>query len=144
MRPHRLAHVAGLAGRVEPLELGETGVGLRRREPLGGAPQGKRLEGQADLEEVAELVDVEVEDTGTLVRDVLREPERLELPDGLTDRRDAHPERACELVEAERGARGQVAEDDRLAELLEGELRHRPVAHPAGGGIRHVLTVPNP
>jgi len=65
---------------------------------------------------------------------VLGEAERLELTHRLADRRDAHAQRAGQLIEPERRPGGQFAEDDRLAQLLEGELRHRPVADLAFGG----------
>ena len=78
------------------------------------------------------------------MRHVLREPERLELPHGLADRGDAHAERPGQLVEPQRRARPELAEDDRLAQLLQGKLGHRPVAHPARGGVGHARTVPQP
>ena len=73
-----------------------------------------------------------------MVRHVLGEPERLELADGLADRRDAHPERAGEILEAERRAGRQLAEDDRLAQALERRLRHRAVAHGAASVVADV------
>ena len=128
---HRLADVAGAAGLVEPLEVPARLLRVGVGEALRRAAHGQRLERQPDLEEVAQLVDVEIEHPGALVGHVLREAERLQLPDRLADRRDAHPERAGELVQAQRRAGRQLAEDDRLAQLLEGELGHRPVPHAA-------------
>jgi len=66
-----------------------------------------------------------------VVRHVLGEPERLELPHRLADRRDAHPELPGQIFEAQGGARRQLAHDDRLAEALQSRFRHRPV--PDGG-----------
>ena len=67
------------------------------------------------------------------MRHVLGEPERLELAHRLPDRRDAHPERAREILEPQRRAGRQLAHDDRLAQALQGGLRHRPV--PDGGAF---------
>ena len=44
------------------------------------------------------------------------------------------PERAGQLVQPERRPGRQLAEDDRLAQLLERVLGHRPVADLALGG----------
>ena len=71
-----------------------------------------------------------------LVRHVLRQPERLQLPHRLPDRRDAHAERTGEARRAEAAFRGQLAQDDRLAQLLEGVLGHRPVPHAGRSGCR--------
>src|SRR5689334_13162845 len=103
------------------------GLLVRGGEELGGAADGHALEREPDGEELAELLDVERHHLRTVMRDVLREAERLELPDGLPDRRDAHAELAGEILEAERRTGRQLAEDDRLPEALEGGLRHRPV-----------------
>jgi hypothetical protein len=62
-----------------------------------------------------------------VVRHVLGEAERLELAHGFPDRRDAHPEPLRELLEPKRRPGRELAEDDRLAEALEGGFRHRPV-----------------
>ena len=139
-----LAHVAGAAQLVERVEVPARDVGLGARQPLGRAPDGERLEREPHLEEVAQLVGVEIEHPRALVRHVLREPERLQLPDRLPDRRDAHPERAGELVEPQRRSGRQLAEDDRLAQLLERVFGHRPVAHPAFCGGCHARNVPQP
>src|SRR6185437_5260330 len=58
---------------------------------------------------------------------------RFELPDGLTDRRDAHAELAGEILEPERRPRRELAHDDRLAQALERRLGHRPMADCGSG-----------
>jgi len=88
-----------------------------------GAHEGSPLAYAASL-----LLDVERHHLRPMVRDVLGEAERLELPDGLADRGDAHPERARKVLEPQRSARGELAEDDRLAQSLERGFRHRAVA----------------
>ena len=65
---------------------------------------------------------------------VLGEAERLELPHRLADRRDAHAERAGQVLEPERRARRQLAEDDRLAQPLERRFGHRSVPDRGHGG----------
>ena len=132
------AHVARGTRLVEPLQrpAGRLGVGVR--EPLGRPAHRERLQREPHLEEVAQLLDVEVEHLRPLVRHVLREAECLQLADRLADRGDAHPQRASQIVEPEGRSRGQLPEDDRLAQLLERVLRHRPVAHPPLGlGLSH-------
>src|SRR6185312_16104278 len=102
-----------------------------RRRP----PHRERLEREPDLEQVAKVVDVERLDARALVRDVLGEAERLELPHRLPDRRDAHAERPRELIESERGPRLELAHDDRLAQLIERVLGHRAMAEAAALGV---------
>ncbi len=87
------------------------------------------LEGEPDGEELAQLLDVEPGDLGAVVGDVLREPERLEFSHGLPHGRDARAERLGNVLEAQRRARGELAEDDRLAQTLERSLGHRAVTH---------------
>ena len=101
----------------------------RSVEPLGRAAHRQRLEREPHLEQIAQLVDVEIEHLRALVRHVLREPERLQLPHRLADRRDAHPERPRQLVQPQRRPGRQLAHDDRLAQLLQRVFGHRPVAH---------------
>jgi hypothetical protein len=98
-----------------------------RAEQLRRAPHGHRLERQPDREQLPQLLDVEAHHLRAVMRDVLGEPERLQLPNRLPDRRDAHPERAREILESQRRSRGQLAEDDRLAQPLQRRFRHRPV-----------------
>src|SRR5581483_1080595 len=96
------------------------GLGVLAGEPLGRPAHGERLEREPHLEQVAQVVDVEVQYPRALVRDVLREAESLELP--------------------QRRAGRQLAEDDRLPQLVERVLGHRPVA---GLQVRHgAKTVP--
>jgi hypothetical protein len=121
---------ARIAARTSPVELASRDLLQLRREPLRRAAHGDRLEAEANLEEVAQVVGIEVEHLRALVGHVLREAERLELAHRLADRRDAHAEGPGQLVQAERGPGRELAEDDRLAQLLEGVLGHRPVAHP--------------
>ena len=78
---------------------------------------GDRLEREARLVGVAEVVDVELLDARAAVGDVHGEPERLELADGLAHRGDARAERARELLEPQRRARGELAREDALAQL---------------------------
>ena len=54
------------------------------------------------------------------------------------------PERPRQLVEPQRRAGGELSEDDRLAELLQGVLRHRAMTHPAFRNACHGATVPQP
>ena len=97
------------------------------RDPHGRPPDGECLQHEANLEQVAEVVDVEGQHAGALVGDVLGEAERLELAHRLANGGNAHAERARQLVEPQRRPRLQLAQDDRLAQLLERELGHRPV-----------------
>ena len=107
---------------------------VARLEQLRRPPHGERLQREADREQLPHLLDVDPHHLRAVVRDVLGEPERLELADGLADRRDAHAERAGEILEPERGPWVQLAEDDRLAQPLERGLGHRPVADDRAGG----------
>ena len=130
MRPHRLAHVAARARAAsDASSCSRAADRVLGREELRGASHGERLEGEPDGEELPQLLDVEPGDLRAVVRDVLREPERLESAHGLAHRRDARPERVGEILEAERRARRELAEDDRLAQTLECRLRHRAVTH---------------
>ena len=138
MRPHRLAHVLQGRRRVEAVELGAGRIGVPVREVLGRPADRERFERQADLEQVTQLLDVEVEDAGALVRHVLGQAERLQLAHRLANRRDRHAERPGELVEPERRPRRELPHDDRLAQLLERVFRHRPVPHRPLGVPRHV------
>ena len=83
----------------------------------GGARDGHRLEREARLVGVAEVVDVELLDARAAVGDVHGEPERLELAHRLAHRRDARAERARELLEPQRSARLELAREDALAQL---------------------------
>ena len=130
VRTHRLPDVAGPARLVEPLQMPPGRLGSGVREPLGAPAHGERLEREPDLKEVAQLVDVEIEHLRALMGDVLGQSQSLELADRLADRRDARPQRASQFVQAQGRPGGQLAQDDRLAQLLERVLRHRPVAHP--------------
>ena len=76
-----------------------------RAEELGRAAHRHRLEGEPDREQLAQLLDVEPHHLRAVVGHVLGEPEGLELADGLADRRDAHAERAGEILEPERRPR---------------------------------------
>ena len=82
-----------------------------------GARHGQRLERQARLVGVAQVGDVELLDPRAAVRDVHREPQRLELAHGLAHGGDARAERARELLEPQRSARLELAREDPLAQL---------------------------
>ena len=128
VRAHRRADVAAPARLVVRGQV--RARRLRRRRPskqLGRAPHRHALEREPDREELAQLLDVEAHHLRAVVRHVLGEPERLELPHRLADRRDAHPEPAGEILEPQRRPRRQLAHDDRLAQPLQRGLRHRPV-----------------
>ena len=131
VRAHRLAHVAGARRRVEARRAGRARPSaVRVREPLGGPPHGERLEREPHLEEVAQLVDVEVEDARALVRaraSRARAPPAAAPPRGSA-RCDMPSDRASSSSRSGVPA-GQLAQDDRLAQLLEGVLGHRPVPH---------------
>ena len=74
------------------------------------------------------LLDVEPHHLGAVVRHVLGKTQRLELADGLANRRDAHAELAGEILEPQGRPRRELAHDDRLAQALERRLGHRPMA----------------
>ena len=103
-------------------------------EELRRAAHGHALEREPDREQLAQLLDVEPHHLRAVMRHVLGEAERLELAHRLADRRDAHAERAREILEPKRRPGRQLAHDDRLAQALERGLRHRPV--PDGGASR--------
>ena len=128
-----------MAGVVEGGEVRARPLLVLRGEPVGSAAERHRLEGEPDREQLAQLLDVEPHDLRPVVGHVLGQAERLELPDRLADRGDAHPERAGEILEPERRARRQLAEDDRLAQTLEGGLGHGavPDGTAAGDGALH-------
>ena len=136
---HRRACVAGLRGprRARPAARGR-GTRRARSSNSSAAPSHcHRLEREPDREQLAQLLDVEPHHLRAVMRDVLRETQRLELADGFADRRDAHPERAGEILEPQRRARRQLAEDDRLPQPLERGFGHGAVAdgtRPAVGG----------
>ena len=71
-----------------------------------------------------------------MVRDVLGEPERLQLTYSLSDRRDAHTERAREILEAQRRPGRELAHDDRFAQAFERGFGHRPVPDGGASGYR--------
>ena len=123
------------AGLVELEQVATRRLDLGRRHALRCTTDGERLERKPNLEEVAQVVDVERDHLRALVGNVLGQSERLELAHRLPDRRNAHAERAGELVEAEGRAGLQLPHDDRLPELLERILGHRPVSQPAAVGF---------
>jgi sugar phosphate isomerase/epimerase len=131
VRAHRAEHVARRAGRIEASQMLARDLDLLVADARCGAPNRQRLQDESHLEQITEIVDVERQHPGALVGHVLGETQRLELPQGFADRRDAHPERARELVQPQRRARLQLPEDDRLAKLLEGEFGHRAMPDPA-------------
>ena len=106
-------------------------IGISGLEQLCSAAHRHPLEGEADREELAELLDVEGHHLRAVMRDVLGEAECLELPDRLADGRDAHPELPGQILKAQGCARRQLAHDDRLAQALQSRFSHRPV--PDGG-----------
>jgi hypothetical protein len=92
-----------------------------------------------------EILDGELRDPRAPMGHVDGEAERLEAAYRLPDRRDAHPERAGKVLEAERIPGGELAGEDRLLQLGGRDLGHRPVVPSAvdrrGGGLhaRHRL-----
>ena len=64
-----------------------------------------------------------------MVRDVLCEPQRLELADGLADGRDAHAELAGEVLEPQGRSGRQLTHDDRLAQAFQRGLGHRAMSN---------------
>jgi hypothetical protein len=127
VRAHRLPDVAAAPRLVVGVQVRARRLGVARLEQLSGAPHRHALEREPDREELPELLDVEPHHLRPVVRHVLGEAQGLELPDGFADRRDAHPERAGEILEAQGRPGLQLAHDDRLAEALQRSLGHRPV-----------------
>jgi hypothetical protein len=107
------------------LELGAGALDLLRRDAARGACHRHRLEREACLVGVAQIVDVELLDARATVGDMDGEPERLELSHGLADRRDARAERARELLEPQRTARLELAREDPLTQLGRRRVRQR-------------------
>ena len=99
VRAHRLAQIATRARLDALLEQLGGALAVLVREALGGPAHGHRLEREAHLEEVAQLLHVDRDDLGAVMGHVLGEPERLQLPDGLADGRDAHAERGRQILE---------------------------------------------
>ena len=104
----------------------------RRRPPAEKRSAARRTaspsSASAHVVRVPQVVDRQRAHARAAVRDVLGEPEPLELPHGLAHRHRAHVQRLREPREPERLAGRQLAGQDRLLELGDRLLGERPVA----------------
>ena len=133
VRAHRRPHVRAAPGGVELPEAAARRLLVGGAEQLGCAPQREGLEREPHREELPQLLDVERHHLRPVVRDVLRESQCLELAHRLADRGDAHPERACDILQPEGRSRRQISMNDRFAEPFERSFGHRAVAD--GGAV---------
>ncbi len=130
-----LGALAATVGEGQPLERGVE-QGRRLLAPAERrAPHPRRLEREPCLVDVPHLGRVDRRHARPPVRGVLGEAECRELPDGLPDRGDAHPETVGDLFEAERRPGRDLPDDDQLSQRLGRTRGHRAPVRRAERGV---------
>ena len=101
-----------------------------------GASDPGRLEREPCLVDVSHLGGVDGRDARAPVGRVLGKAQRLELPDRLTHRRDAHPKTVGDVLEAQRCAGRDLPDHDQLPKRLRRARGHCAPVRRVERGVR--------